>query len=115
VVDAIGNWEILQEEFDTLRRKLTINLLRFIFSMTAIHLMLEKVNFGSTSRKKVNIKEFHMPEFDIDDWSETDRPYALGFAHIGNPTKVSKPEVQIRARGLEHDGILKMMKARLPH
>jgi len=106
VVDAIGNWEVLQEEFDTLRRKLTIQF-------TTLHIF----NDGDPSdvgegefwfdikEEGVNIKEFHMPEFDIDDWSETDRPYAVGFAHIGNPTKVRKPEVQIRARGLEHDGI----------
>lgn len=28
------------------------------------------------------LEEFHLPEMDIDDWSETDRPYPLGFAYV---------------------------------
>jgi len=53
------------------------------------------------------IEELHYPEIDIDDWSETDRPYAIGLAHLGSPMRIEKGanEVWVQSIGTEHDGI----------
>jgi hypothetical protein len=51
------------------------------------------------------LEEFFRPEADIDDWGETDRPYSLGFAHIGELKEVNDDErvVWVGVRGHEED------------
>jgi hypothetical protein len=54
------------------------------------------------------IEDFHMPTMDIDDWSETDRPYTAGFTHAGTPQSVPETEtrVAVSSWAIEHDGFL---------
>lgn len=71
------------------------------------------------------LQDFHLPTMDIDDWSETGRPYSIGFAHVENtfasiPT--DRPNIWVGSWGVEHDGPLEsdegagnfLMKLSLP-
>jgi hypothetical protein len=111
VMDKFGNWESRVEEFDTHKRKVIV---RF----DTLHVYNDgdpgaygEGEFWFTVYKGPFpaydvIEEFQRPEADIDDWSETDRPYPLGFAYVGSPETVdpAKANVGVLARGLEHDG-----------
>lgn len=109
VVDAFGNWETFLESFDTMRRKLTIEF-------TTLHIYNDGDPMGhgegefwfTVSEGSEVSQEFHLPTIDIDDWSETDRPYSLGFAHIGSLKNIAKGQesVQVMSRGVEYDGSL---------
>jgi hypothetical protein len=58
-------------------------------------------------------QEFHIPTSDIDDWNETDRPYSLGYAHLGSLKKIEKGQesVLVRSWGVEHDGFMESDEA----
>jgi hypothetical protein len=109
VADAFGNWETFLEPFDTLRRKLTVEF-------TTLHIYNDGDPMGlgegefwfSVSEGDQVSQEFHIPTTDIDDWNETDRPYPLGFAHLGPLKNIAKGQesVQVLSRGIEHDGAL---------
>ncbi|MET0771802.1 MAG: hypothetical protein ABWZ82_01855 [Candidatus Limnocylindrales bacterium] len=113
VMDEFGNWESRVEEFDTHQRKVTVR-----FDTLHVYDDGDSGTYGEgefwfTVYKGPFpaydvIESFHRPESDIDDWSETDRPYPLGFAYTGSPETVdpSKANVGVLARGLEHDGVL---------
>jgi hypothetical protein len=113
VVDAFGNWESRVEEFDTHRRKVDVQF-------QTLHIYNDgdpgghgEGSFNFTVYKGPFpgsfdvVEDFHLPESDIDDWGETDRPYKLGYAHIGSPETVEpgKANVGVWARGTEHDGV----------
>jgi hypothetical protein len=110
VTDAFGNWEVKQEEFTTFRRKLTVEF-------PTIHIFNDgdpehgegefwfQVYSGRQNQPNV-IQDFHLPEQDIDDWSGTNRPYAVGFAHVGSLQVVKPGEetVSVSSWAIEHDG-----------
>jgi hypothetical protein len=113
VTDNFGNWEAYQEEFTTLRRKITVEF-------PTIHIFNDgdpgshgegefwfRVQKGPFNQPEV-IQDFHLPEQDIDDWSETDRPYSVGFAHLGafEIVEPRKESVGVISWGVEHDGFL---------
>jgi hypothetical protein len=113
VADAFGNWDVKQEEFTCLRRKITVEF-------QTIHIFNDgdpssygegefwfRVHKGAFNQPKV-IQDFHLPTQDIDDWSETDRPYPVGFAHVGSLEVVEPGEqnVGVSSWGIEHDGAL---------
>jgi hypothetical protein len=113
VVDIFGNWEVNLEEFTTLRRKITVEF-------PTIHIFNDGdprgvgagefwfgVYKGSSTQQEV-IQEFHLPTQDIDDWNETDRPYSVGFAHVGvlEVVEPGKQDVRVASWGIEHDGVL---------
>jgi hypothetical protein len=112
VTDAFGNWDFQQAEFTTFRRKLTVEF-------PTVHIFNDgdpfdhgegefwfQVYFGGPRHQDV-IQEFHLPTQDIDDWGETDRPYSVGFAHVGSLEVVNpgQESVWVGSRGIEHDGI----------
>jgi hypothetical protein len=118
VMDAKGNWDIRQESFTSLRRAFTV-----LFPM--IHIFNDgdpfshgegefwfRVYFGPQNMPKV-IEDFHQSTMDIDDWSETSRPYNMSFVHTGAPLAVKETEVNVSvsAWGLEHDGVFESDEA----
>jgi hypothetical protein len=113
VADADGNWDVRQETFTTLRRKLTVEFVTLHIYNDGDPLSHGEGEFwfnvysGHQSQPS-SIAKFHRDTADIDDWSETDRPYALGYAHVGQPEAVSPEQerVFVSSRGIEHDGFL---------
>jgi hypothetical protein len=112
VADAFGNWDVRQGQFTTLRRKITVEFL-------TIHIYNDgdpydsgegefwfEVYLGHPSQP-TKVETFHLPTQEIDDWYETDRPYPVGFTHVGSlqAVKPEKSEVWVGSRGIEHDGI----------
>jgi hypothetical protein len=115
VADAYGNWDFVQGDFTTLRRKLTIEFTTLHIYNDGdpwshgegefwFHVFFGHLNLGSVK----TIDEFYRPTADIDDWGETDRPYSLGFAHVGSLQVVNPGEegVNVGSWGIEHDGAL---------
>jgi hypothetical protein len=112
VTDAFGNWEVKQDEFTTFRRKLTVQF-------PTVHIFNDgdpehgegefwfRVYFGGPRGNQNPIQEFHLPTQDIDDWSETDRPYPVGFAHVGLLEVVNPGQetVSVGSWGREHDNL----------
>jgi hypothetical protein len=88
VVDAGGNWEVLNVEQDSLKRKLTVQFPKMnVFNdgdwaTTGEGDFWFEVSAGSETKPFNSLQSFHLPEPDLDDWGETDRPYSLGFAYI---------------------------------
>ncbi len=115
VTDDKGNWDFRQDEFTTLRRKLTVEF-------PTVHIFNDgdpfntgegefwfRVYFGSPRLPNM-IKEFNLPTQDIDDWNKTSRPYSVGFAHVGLPEVVNPGQetVWVGSSGKEHDGIFEV-------
>jgi hypothetical protein len=113
VVDDFGNWEVLQTVFTTHRRRITVKF-------KTLHVYNDgdpcdvgegefwfRVYHGFENQPRV-IEDFHLPENDIDDWGETDRPYQLGFTHNGTLQRVAKKDVRVSVASwaVEHDGFL---------
>lgn len=100
VADAFGNWEMLEDQFRTHRRKLTIEFPTIHVYNDGDYATEGQVEFwfrvytGSDFRTK-DIQEFHLPEQDIDDWNETSRPYSVGFVHLGSLEVVQPETAQI--------------------
>lgn len=112
VVDDFGNWEVFRSDFRTQSRKVTVQF-------QTLHIYNDS-DPGGEGEAEFNfslfvgyppgnlrlVEQFNRPEADIDDWGRTDRPYHLGFAHIGD--FVSVPEAErdlfVRSTGLEFDG-----------
>ncbi len=113
VTDAFGNWEVVQETFTTKRRQLTVQFPTIhIYNDGDPHSVGEgefwfRVYTGARNMPHV-IQDFHLGTQDIDDWNETDRPYAVGFAHIGTPQVIDEADarVGVSSWATEHDGIL---------
>lgn len=115
VVDATGNWEVRQFDLDTLRRQVTVQF-------PTIHVFNDgdpmghgeaefwfRVSAGGEGRAHDTLQEFHLATMDIDDWSETDRPYQVGFAYTESQPRTvppDRPHVWISSRATEHDGFL---------
>jgi hypothetical protein len=112
VTDAFGNWEVVQETFTTKRRQL-------IVQFPTIHIYNDgdpnsygegefwfRVFSGARNQPHV-LQDFHLGTQDIDDYGESDRAYAVGFAHIGAPEVVDEPDtnVGVSSWAIEHDGI----------
>jgi hypothetical protein len=114
VTDAFGNWDTFLGPFDTLRRKLTVQ-----FTTLHIYNDGDPMSHGegefwfSVSEGDQVSQEFHLPTSDIDDWNETDRPYSLGYAHLGSLKKIEKGQesVIVRSWGVEHDGFMESDEA----
>jgi hypothetical protein len=113
VTDRLGNWEVVQAAFTALRRKLTVE-----FPTVHIYNDGDGGGYGeagfwfrlySGPRNGpilLQQPDFHLPTQDVDDWSETDRPYPVGFAHVGQPQVVPPGEsrVAVASWGVEDDG-----------
>ncbi|WP_210493256.1 hypothetical protein [Microvirga antarctica] len=114
VTDRFGNWDLRQWDLVTLRRQLTV-----VFP--TIHIYNDgdpfsegegefwfRIYTGAFNNPVLVRPDFHLPTQDIDDWNETDRPYTVGFAHVGPLTAVSpeEAEVSVQSWGVEHDGVL---------
>ena len=113
VVNSRGEWDVATELFTTLRRKLTV-------SFPTVHIY----NDGDANTGEARfwfrvatgtlgggfggrvLQDFHCPEFDVDDWSRTGRPYPMGFAHLGPPTSVVRGEerIYVQSWALEDEG-----------
>jgi hypothetical protein len=113
VTDAFGNWDFRKSEFTTMRRKITVEFPTIHIYNDGDYATVGEAEFwfrvfsGQVNNPNV-IKEFHYPQQDIDDWSETDRPYQVGFAHVGE-LEVVKPreqDVGVASWGVEEDGPL---------
>jgi hypothetical protein len=112
VTDSLGNWDFKVAEVDTLRRKITVQ-----FSTLHIHNDGDGGGYGegefwfrvgqSSPSGYSILDDFHRDTQDIDDWSETDRPYSLGYAHLGQLKAVAPGEegVFVTSWAIEHDGI----------
>ncbi|MCK1546926.1 hypothetical protein IVB12_34640 [Bradyrhizobium sp. 179] len=114
VVDSRGDWEVRQDQFTTLRRVLNVEF-------PTLHIFNDgdpfdhgeasftfRVFSGPVNQPTV-IKDFDRATQDIDDWGETDRPYAMSFAHFGTPLAVAdenEMSVSVASWGVEHDGFL---------
>jgi hypothetical protein len=114
VVDAVGNWDVRESQFDTLRRKLTVKF-------PTIHIYNDgdsatvgegefwfRVSAGNDVRPLHSLEDFYRPESDIDDWSETDRPYPLGFAYVELEPQSIPPDrasIWVSSWAIEHDGL----------
>jgi hypothetical protein len=113
VTDRLGNWEVVQAAFTALRRKLTVE-----FPTVHIYNDGDGGGYGeagfwfrlySGARNSpilIQQPDFHLPTQDVDDWNETDRPYPVGFAHVGQPQVVPPGEsrVAVASWGVEDDG-----------
>jgi hypothetical protein len=115
VADSSGNWDLRISEFETLRRKLTVQF-------PTIHIYNDGDPSSSSTGKfwfrvycrdplteqSTTLQEFYLPSQEIDDWSETDRPYPVGFAYISPPTVVTRETatVVVASRGIDEDGFL---------
>ncbi|KMO84351.1 hypothetical protein BST22_05230 [Mycolicibacterium chubuense] len=90
VVDAGGNWEVLDVEQDTLKRKMTVQFPKMVvfndgdWATTGEAEFWFDVSAGDDTRPAQSLQLFTLPEPDLDDWGETGRPYALGYAYIEN-------------------------------
>jgi hypothetical protein len=98
VADARGNWELLQHQFRTYRRKITVEFPTIHVYNDGDYATKGEVAFwfrvytGSDFRTK-DIRVFYLPEQDIDDWNETSRPYPVGFVHLGS-LEITQPETE---------------------
>jgi hypothetical protein len=111
VIDNQGKWDFRATPFQCLRRRFTVQ-----FTTLHIHNDGDKMDYGEArfhcrvmfltkpGQPKI-IEEFFRPEDDVDDWSKTDRPYPLGFAHVGNLEHVKRDEqsVWVSSFGYEDD------------
>jgi len=114
VTDRFGNWDAREWEFTALRRKLTVE-----FPTVHIYNDGDGGSYGEAAfwfRVYAGFRnnpillqspDFHLPTQDVDDWNETDRPYAVGFAHLGQPQVVppGQDRVAVASWGVEEDGI----------
>jgi len=113
VVDAAGNWDMRMQVFNALRRIIDVQF-------PTLHVYNDgdpfdvgegefwfRIQSGPQYQPRI-VEEFHRGTQDIDDWNETDRPYGLGFAHVGQPMVVAPEDmaVSVTAWGVEHDGFL---------
>ena len=113
VVDDAGRWDMSQSQFDTRMRKLTVTI-------PMIHIYNDgdtntpgaaafsfRVSASDASGMSGHVlQEFSLPEFEIDDWSETDRPYAVGFAYAEmEPMSVppQRPAIWVSSNAAEED------------
>ncbi len=115
VTDRFGNWDLREWEFTALRRKLTVEF-------PTVHIYNDGDGGGYGEAKfwfrvyagprnqpiLLQQPDFHLPKQDVDDWNETDRPYPVGFAHVGQPQVVppGQTRIAVSSWGVEEDGIL---------
>lgn len=111
VVNGNGRWDYRTRAVVTLRRRFTVQ-----FKTLRIFNDGDEADYGEARfrcrvmfmngpGKPEIIEEFVRPEDDVDDWSETDRPYALGFAHVGDLRAVidGQQRVWVSSFGNEDD------------
>lgn len=113
VVDAGGDWEVLEVEQDSLKRKMTVQFPKMVvfndgdWATTGEAEFWFEVSAGSDSGPAQSLQSFNLPEPDLDDWGETGRPYALGYAYIENqPLTVGagRTRVWVHSWAREDDG-----------
>jgi hypothetical protein len=114
VTDGIGNWDIHLAEFNTLRRKLTVQFPKIVvFNDGDDNAFGEgdiwfRVSQGSNQINGATmLDEFHLSLPYMDDWSKTGKPYSVGFAHVGAPASVQPGQENVFAAswGVEEDGV----------
>jgi hypothetical protein len=111
VIDDAGRWDYRAPAIRTLRRALTVQFETLHVyndgdsSTTGEAKFYFQVILMNGPGQGTIIKEFERPESDVDDWSETDRPYPLGYAYIGALKQVHDGEqfVGVRSIGSEDD------------
>jgi hypothetical protein len=117
VVDDVGNWEVLDVEQDSLRRKMTVEF-------STIHIQNDgdrdffdaqnvgeaefwfRVSAGDEGRAHNTLKEFHLPEMDIDDADFLGQPYSVGFAYVElEPQSIppGRTQVWVNSTAIEDD------------
>lgn len=113
VVDAFGNWDQRVMQLDTLKRTVTIDFPEVIVNNDGDESSVGEAEFwfkiieGGTPA----IVEFNRPTQDVDDWSETGRPYALAFPdgkpfhHVIGPKPAVKGQdwISVLIHGTEYD------------
>jgi hypothetical protein len=114
VIDAAGNWEVMQREFDTLKRKLIVQFPKIVVFNDGDDMdygggeFWFRVAAGSSRANLLSLEEFHLPTMDIDDWSKTGRPYTVGFAYVEPEPQTVAPKrtgIWVASWAIEHDGI----------
>ncbi|OWK25102.1 hypothetical protein AJ87_14570 [Rhizobium yanglingense] len=115
VVDAAGNWDVLKREFTTLGRKLTVRFPKMRIlndgdpSSVGEGEFWFRVSAGDDHHTMNILQDFHLPTMDIDDWSETGRPYVVGFGYVEDSfasIPPDRPRIWVASWGKEHDGPL---------
>ena len=113
VVDAGGNWEVLEVEQDSLKRKLTIQFPKMVvfndgdWATTGEAEFWFDVSAGSDSAPTNSLQSFNLPEPDLDDWGETGRPYTLGYAYIESEAQTvpaGRSRIWVHSWAREDDG-----------
>lgn len=113
VVDAGGNWEVLDVEQDTLRRKLTVQFPKMVvfndgdWATTGEAEFWFEVSAGNDTGPAQSLQSFNLPEPDLDDWGETGRPYTLGYAYIENQAQAvsaGRTSIWVHSWAREDDG-----------
>ena len=120
VVDDAGNWEVLDVEQDSLRRKMTVEF-------STIHIQNDgdrdllgaqnlgeaefwfRVSAGDEGQARHTLKEFHLPEMDVDDADYLGRPYSVGFAYIDLEPQTIPPgrtQIWVNSTAIEDDSPL---------
>ena len=96
LMDNQGRWDTRTVEIVTKRRKLTVKFPEIVvfndgdWATTGEAQFTFSVGFV-VNRNFTAFETFNWSHNDLDDWSETGRPYALGFVHLGTPQVVQIP------------------------
>ncbi|MRG55284.1 hypothetical protein GF108_06765 [Phyllobacterium sp. SYP-B3895] len=121
VMDPSGQWEVYQGKthpyfFTTLRRQLSVEF-------STIHVYNDG-DWATTGEARIQMgvigatkpdPRYEWSNDELDDWGETDRPYALGYRYDGRPETVERepPEslfealrVDVWSNGKENDFVL---------
>jgi hypothetical protein len=113
VIDANGHWDFRATSFTTKRRKITVQFETLhVFNDSDENTVGDDAEFtfgvsfwNDDPTKRDLVEAFTRPGSDIDDWSETDRPYKLGYAHVGQFEAVQEGQrfVFVWSKGDEDD------------
>ena len=111
VATPSGEWDYRVVDFTTLRRQLTVQFPRIIVfhdgdanTTGEAQFRFRVMNYAGAGQPEL-IEEFVTGELTVDDWSESGRPYPMGYAHIGSPQRVDELSnvVWVASLGTEDD------------
>ena len=108
VVDTLGNWDFVVEEFDTKLRTVSIEFTELVIYDDGDDLNTGEGEFWmDIYEAKKLLVSYHQPTMTIDDWSLTGRPYAISYGpSVIGPKAVTDGQewIGIFSHAVEHDG-----------